>query len=126
MVSYRCKRGMKANVQTHDSTETVHGRVNTLERQDPRRPKDIQTLLQCIADLDDALEYFVSERGLRDSMARLYCMSATVICGATATVPLEDGDLRDVLANVASDLADALALFERCINSIEPLQRLPA
>lgn len=108
-----------------DSIDTVYGRMNKIALLQARDTFDMLKLFRCVEEFSQVSEYLSSESGPRDSLARLHCMAATVLCGASASVPPEDGDLSILLSDLRSDLDEAVAFFQSCIAVIEPLERLP-
>lgn len=106
------------------SVETVYGRLDKDALLQARKSLNIAGLLHCIEEMQQVTEYLSSEHGPRDSLMRVYCMAASVLCGSCAAVSPEDGDLSTVLREVHSDLDDAVAFFQSCIALIEPLERL--
>jgi hypothetical protein len=110
----------------NDSVETTYGRLNKCALIHARESYDISALLRSIEELRQLSEYLNSERGLGDSLMRLYCMAATVLRGSPALVSPGEGDLPTLLREVHSDLDEALAFFQSCVAVIEPLERLQA
>ncbi len=108
----------------NDGVETVYGRLDKSALVRAGESFDMTSLLHAIEEMQQVAEYLSAERGLRDSLMRVYCMAATLLCGSGVAVSPEDGDLQTVLREVRSDLDDAVAFFQSCITVIEPLERL--
>ena len=89
-----------------------------------RESFDMAGLLHRIEELKQAADSLDSEGGLRDSFMRLYCVMATILFGASTTVPPGDGDLSSLLRDIRSGLDDNIAFAQTCIATIEPLERL--
>ena len=106
------------------SVETVYGRLDKAAMLQARESLDMAGLLHSIEEMKQVSEYLSSEHGLRDSLMRLYCMAATLFCGAGVLVSPEDGDLQTALREVRSDLDEAVTFFKSCIAAIEPLEQL--
>lgn len=106
--------------------ETAYGRLVSSRLLEARRTYDLQALTRCIVEYDEVLQYLGAEYGTRDSLARLFCMAATVLYGSGVHVPPEDGDLRTLLTELRTDLNDAIRFFQACIDLVDPLDRLPA
>jgi hypothetical protein len=107
-----------------DRIETAYGFVDRAALLQARESFDMAGLLRCIDELKQAADSLDSERGLRDSFMRLYCMMTTILFGARATVPPQDGDLSSLLRDIRSGLHDNIAFAQTCIATIEPLERL--
>ena len=102
----------------------MYGRLDKDALLQARESMDMAGLLHRIEEMKQVTEYLSSERGLRDSLMRVYCMAATVLCCSGAAVSPDDGDLPTVLREVHSDLDDAVAIFQSCIALLEPLEKL--
>jgi hypothetical protein len=106
--------------------ETAYGRVVLSRLVEARLNYDLQALARCISEYDEVVEYLGAEYGTRDALARLLCVAATVLCGSGEMVPPEDNDLRTLLAELRTDLNDAVKFFQVCLALVEPLEQLPA
>ena len=73
-----------------DRIETAYGFVDRAALLQARESFDMPGLLRCIEELKEAADARDSERGLRDSFMRLYCMMATILFGAFLAYALID------------------------------------
>ena len=108
----------------NDTVETVYGNLDKAAMLRACESFNLAGLLHSVEEMRQVSEYLSSERGLRDSLMRVYCMAATVLFGSGVTVAPEDGDLQTVLREVRSDLDEAVTFFKSCIAAIEPLEQL--
>ena len=117
---------MKVLSMNGEAVTTVHGNVDPAELARLREGYDMRALLRTIDELPEVFGYAGGPHGLRDLLSRLYCVAATLLRGSTAVVPPQDGELQVLLAEIQSDLDEAVAFFQSCRGVIEPLERLPS
>lgn len=105
---------------------TAYGRVLASRLLEAQCSYDMQALMRCIDEYPEVIEYLGADYGTRNAFTRLSCMAATVLNGSTPVAAAEDGDLRTQLAEVRTDLEDAIKFFQRCIDLVGPLEQLTA
>lgn len=108
----------------NDCVDTAYGCLNKGAVMQVQATFDRHALLQHLDAVRQLSASLQSERGLQDSLMRLYCMAATVLVDSAAWVPPEDGDLSALLRKIRFDLDDAISLLQSCLEVIEPLERL--
>lgn len=115
---------MNTSTEILETVDTVYGPVSKVALDEIGQSYDPRRLLRSIEEYDEVLTYLGSADGPRDSLMRLWCISANLLSGATAVLPPSEVDLRRLLRETRSDLEEAVEFFKSCLALIEPLSRL--
>ena len=109
-----------------DVVHTAYGSFSAHAFGIARAQADLPALMRFILELDQAAECLRPDAELRDALARLYCVSATMFCGAVVTVSPSEQSLRELVQDVRAGLNDLHGVIEGCSRAIESLERLVA
>ena len=109
---------------SRETIDTAYGRVDSTNLQLIQDSYDTQTLLSTIDELDDVIREVRSEDGLRDMLLSLHAMAHTVVNGAPMAAPRGHENLPELAGEVSMQLHETVALLQKWIRRIEPLESL--
>ncbi len=109
-----------------DVVHTAYGSFSAQSFAVARAQVDLPGLMRSIMELDAGAKCLPTDAELRDALAKLYCMCATMFCGAAVTVSPSEQSLRDLVEHVRAGLTDLGGVRDGCSRVIEPLERMMA
>ncbi len=109
---------------SRETIDTAYGRVDSTNLQLIQDSYDTQTLLSSIDELDDLIREIRSENGLRDMLLSLHAMAHTVVNGAPIAALSSHANLAELAGEVSMQLHGTVALLQKWIRRVEPLEHL--